>query len=202
MKCLVFSSQFHLETLATLVDSSPPFRQKLQRRFIMQYWKRSNCNVVLTPSFNNHHGMSTALDPIHCLTFDTKTTFEAFVGTFCPRLDGFNQKIAQPFISSPLQQSQTHKLWTPIAFSTKGQPRLSNNFSSTSVSCWLRLEPATSINRLYLISSSTTVKNFNYWPLAKPSNTKSNAQTLFGDWPQTVGALKLTYQISRHLQTC
>jgi hypothetical protein len=120
-----------------------PFRHELQRRLVIQIGIRSKRILMLTPIFNNHPRVSTAVKLNHCQTFVFKLAIKAFISAVLVRLAGLNKKIAHPFICSPLKQSQAHKLWPSSLRNTEGQSRSSINFSSTSMSWWLSIEPAT-----------------------------------------------------------
>ena len=90
MTCLVFSSQFHLETLAPVADSGFHCDTNSSGVWYSRLEWGSDSIVVLAPGFDNHFGMCPAVKPVHAQTLVSELPVKAFVGSILPGLARFN----------------------------------------------------------------------------------------------------------------
>ena len=92
---------------------------------------------------------------------------------FCQGLPGSMSAVSSPFATAQRRIAFETNSGPLSERSTTDSPRSPISRARTSITRPERIEPATSMARLSLVYSSTTVRHFSCWPFAQASNTKS-----------------------------
>ena len=75
---------------------------------------RPNFIVVTHPVLNDHLGLQTVTEPLHCQAFTPELAIEAFISSVLLRLAWLTQHGLQAFIFGPLQQRQTYEFGSVV----------------------------------------------------------------------------------------